>query len=186
LNDLFRMYRIAGSHSFPWNPNASRFSPQVLRTTSTKPNTWLAPLRDAAFDSYKQLNMAVASNNVKTIHQLTAGAYKKRMLERAKTLHRNAPTRKTWQLHSLASPVQCVSIRSQQGNFGKAELLFGTRWYVQACIKFDTWQSLSIPSSSKLSAPEPKRVLEYLVFEKRMWYDEPWVARDQLWQVIHK
>jgi mitochondrial protein MBA1 len=28
---------------------------------------------------------------------------------------------------------------------------------------------------------ERKRVTEYLVFEKRMWYDGPWVVREQLW-----
>jgi len=49
-------------------------------------------------------------------------------------------TRLEWQLHSLASPVQCVSIRAQQGHMGKKELIFGTRFFVQACMKFDTWQ----------------------------------------------
>ena len=79
----------------------------------------------------------------------------------------------------------------------------GTRWVVQACLRFDTWQvraihvivstrllkpsvrqSLAIFSPSSSLTPEPKRVLEYLVFEKRMWYDGPWVLRDQLWEGI--
>jgi mitochondrial protein MBA1 len=28
----------------------------------------------------------------------------------------------------------------------------------------------------------PKRVVEYLTFEKRMWYTKPWVIRDQLYE----
>lgn len=27
---------------------------------------------------------------------------------------------------------------------------------------------------------------EYLVFEKRMWYDGPWVIREQLWEAPGK
>jgi len=32
-------------------------------------------------------------------------------------------------------------------------------------------------------AAERKRVTEYLVLEKRMWYDGPWTFREQLWEV---
>lgn len=33
---------------------------------------------------------------------------------------------------------------------------------------------------------ERRRVTEYLVFEKRMWYDGPWVIREQLWEAPGK
>ncbi len=29
---------------------------------------------------------------------------------------------------------------------------------------------------------ERRRVTEYLVMEKRMWYDGPWTFREQLWE----
>ena len=31
---------------------------------------------------------------------------------------------------------------------------------------------------------KPRRVVEYLVFQKRMWYDTPWVIRDQLFESL--
>ena len=31
-----------------------------------------------------------------------------------------------------------------------------------------------------------KRVTEYLVFEKRMWYDTPWVIREQMFEGVGK
>lgn len=33
---------------------------------------------------------------------------------------------------------------------------------------------------------EKRRVIEYLVLEKRMWYDGPWTFRDQLWEKAGK
>lgn len=40
-----------------------------------------------------------------------------------------------------------------------------------------TW--LNVPA-------EKRRVIEYLVLEKRMWYDGPWTFRDQLWEKAGK
>ncbi|KAF8591004.1 hypothetical protein K439DRAFT_1627444 [Ramaria rubella] len=193
LSNVTTMFRIAKNRSFPWNPSVSPYSLQIFKASSTKPNTWLEPLRTLALDSYERINTAVATNDINTIRSLTDGKYKKRMLERMKSLHASGSTKSlkkkqplrtihTWRLHSLASPVQCVSIRGQQAHFGRAEPLFGTRWVVQACMKFDTWQSITSMSMGHTSAPEPKRVLEYLVFEKTMWYDDPWAVRDQLWE----
>lgn len=182
ISNTVSMFRIARHHSFPWNPRLSPWSTQIFKTASTQPESWLAPLREIALDRYKVLNDAVASHKSNVIGLYAAGTYKERLLQRAKALQRSKPsksTRITWKLHSLASPVQCVSIRSQQGHMGTQELTLGTKYFVQACIKFDTWQSISVDSASATS--EPKRVVEYLVFEKRMWYDEPWTVRDQLW-----
>ena len=30
----------------------------------------------------------------------------------------------------------------------------------------------------------PKRVVEHLVFQKRMWYDGPWTIREQLFEQL--
>jgi len=45
-------------------------------------------------------------------------------------------------------------------------------------------QSLQVYSAKgdPLSSPEPKRVVEYLVLEKRMWYDTPWFIREQIYE----
>ena len=43
------------------------------------------------------------------------------------------------------------------------------------------------PTSGYGNCPaERKRVTEYLVFEKRMWYDGPWAIREQLWETPGK
>ena len=43
------------------------------------------------------------------------------------------------------------------------------------------------PASGYGNCPaERKRVTEYLVFEKRMWYDGPWAVREQLWETPGK
>jgi len=31
-----------------------------------------------------------------------------------------------------------------------------------------------------------RHVVQYLVFEKRMWYDGPWVIREQIWDIVPK
>ncbi|GJJ06544.1 hypothetical protein Clacol_000736 [Clathrus columnatus] len=183
VSNAIAMHRIAKEHSFPWDTTFSPFSYQIFRTKSTRSKTWLEPLRDIGLDAYKQLNTAIAKGQVSAIKQLTRDTYRRMALERMKALHKGRSKGLDWTLHSLASPVQCVSIRGLQGHFGKEELKFGTRWYVQACLKFDSWQSLAVRSST--TQPEPKRVLEYLVFEKKMWYNEPWTIRDQLWEAVH-
>jgi protein MBA1 len=48
-----------------------------------------------------------------------------------------------------------------------------------------TGDAVAKPSPGNCPA-ERKRVTEYLVFEKRMWYDGPWVIREQLWETPGK
>ncbi|KAG8948215.1 hypothetical protein FRC03_000798 [Tulasnella sp. 419] len=58
---------------------------------------------------------------------------------------------------------------------------------VQALVKFDTLQSLSVynKKSGKLlqsrgTKEEPARVIEYMVLEKRVQTETPWMIRNQL------
>ena len=61
---------------------------------------------------------------------------------------------------------------------------------------YDMWgRPMHQPAAGDAAAPrsgygtcpaERKRVTEYLVFEKRMWYDGPWVIREQLWEAPGK
>ena len=37
-------------------------------------------------------------------------------------------------------------------------------------------------TGARVSETEPKPVVEYLVFQKRMWYDSPWVIRNRLYE----
>ena len=46
-------------------------------------------------------------------------------------------------------------------------------------VHFETIQSLT--RRGVASAVEPKRIVEHLLFEKRMWYDTPWVIKGQFY-----
>jgi protein MBA1 len=50
----------------------------------------------------------------------------------------------------------------------------------------DVATTKSAPTSRNGFPAERKRVTEYLVFEKRMWYDGPWAIREQLWEAPGK
>jgi protein MBA1 len=64
---------------------------------------------------------------------------------------------------------------------------------LQSLEMYDVWgRPLHHPVTATKSASmsnrpaERKRVTEYLVFEKRMWYDGPWVIREQIWEAPGK
>ena len=102
----------------------------------------------------------------------------------------------TWKLHSLVSPVRILSLRAFPAYYAQQEPAFGNRNCVQAVVRFETLQSLPArnrkgqvikPDGSVAEAgwePEPKRVLEYLVFENKMFYRDGWYARDQMYEGI--
>ena len=82
----------------------------------------------------------------------------------------------------------------------------GSRLIVQALVRFDTiqvcycfspppfnvnpvvfMQTLEIYSKqgiliSPKESCKPRRVTEYLVLEKRMWYDMPWKIKEQMFE----
>lgn len=41
-------------------------------------------------------------------------------------------------------------------------------------------------TSGSFVPAEKQHVVQYLVLEKRMWYDGPWLIRDQVWDVNPK
>ena len=115
----------------------------------------------------------------KTIALLTTGEYAKSAHRKLRSLHPagNATTYK-WRLVSQPSPVCIVSIRAIEGYFGLQPLRNGNHLFVNVLARFETIQSLTRRGIA--STLEPKRVVEHLVFEKRMWYDTPWVIKEQL------
>lgn len=83
-----------------------------------------------------------------------------------------------WRLVSQPSPVRVVSIRAVEGHLGLQPLRMGNPLYVNVIARFETVQSLTRRGIA--STVEPKRIVEHLLFEKRMWYDTPWVIKEQL------
>ena len=74
--------------------------------------------------------------------------------------------------------MRIVSIRSVEGHLGLQPIRTGNPLYVNVLARFDTTQALT--RRGVASTVEPKRIVEYLLFEKRMWYDTPWVIKEQL------
>ncbi|RXW21525.1 hypothetical protein EST38_g4318 [Candolleomyces aberdarensis] len=170
---------------------------KAWRVKSTKDNTWIAPLRQIALDTYRDLNQMVASGNVKGVKALTAAEYQAELLRRVKKQPSNLTFK--WNLEGVVSPIQIVSLRVAQYHMGKEDPKFGSRYLVHALVKLDTEQSLecygprgeplhevpaeAVKRPNGTIAAKPKRVTEYLVLEKRLWYDSPWVFREQKWDV---
>ncbi|KAF9010029.1 hypothetical protein BDQ17DRAFT_1347384 [Cyathus striatus] len=154
----------------------------VFDTRSVKPKSWLAPLRAEALRTYKQLNTAIASGDKKTAHSLTTTAHKTRVTELMNKYGKENGYTYIWRFHREVVPTQVLSIRTVEGYLANEEPKFGNRMLIHALVKFDTEQSLQIYDRNGRPLHKPrKRVTEYLVMEKRMWYDMPWVFRDQMW-----
>ncbi|PFH50635.1 hypothetical protein AMATHDRAFT_60777 [Amanita thiersii Skay4041] len=169
---------------------------RLLSTQSTRAGSWLEPFRDTALARYKELNAAIAQHDEKQVKRLTASNYQDNTLH---ILRKNQNPSHTyiWRFHREVTPTKVLSIRSTEGYLGIEEPKFGNRMMVHALLKFDTEQSLEIydkrgKALHKLADGETslgqgtlpaqrKRVTEYLVLEKRMWYDGPWIFREQLY-----
>jgi len=88
------------------------------------------------------------------------------------------PAAYKWRLVSQPSPVRVVSIRAVEGHLGLQPIRTGNPLYANVLARFDMIQALT--KRGVASTVEPKRIVEYLLFEKRMWYDTPWVIKEQL------
>ncbi|KAF8644921.1 hypothetical protein AX16_008203 [Volvariella volvacea WC 439] len=171
---------------------------RIWTTKSVKPSAWTAPLRQIALDTYKELNTAIAHEDSRVVKSLTTSTYHDHVLKLLKKSHNPALT-KIWRFHKEVTPTRVISIRSTEGYLANEEPKFGNRMMVHALVKFDTEQSLEIydkrgialhtPANGEQVTPgqkivpaERRRVTEYLVLEKRMWYDGPWMIREQLWE----
>ena len=106
--------------------------------------------------------------------------YAKSASRRLRNLHPvGRPAAYRWRLVSQPSPVRIVSIRAVEGHLGLQPPRTGNPLYANVLARFDTIQALT--RRGVASTVEPKRVVEYLLFEKRMWYDTPWVIKGQLY-----
>ncbi|KAI0792478.1 hypothetical protein C8Q75DRAFT_890002 [Abortiporus biennis] len=180
FQNLVSMYRMASADSFPDVHVKSAFSFQLFKTQSTP---WLEPFRKNALDTYQQVQTALASGDEKTLKKYAVAAYKEHL---SKVLKARDPSKVYfWKFHGESSPTKVVSLRAVEANMGSEEPKFGNRLLIQALVKFDTLQSLQVYTRKGAvikGEVAPKRVVEYLVFQKRMWQDAPWVIRDQVYE----
>jgi len=175
--NVVTMWRMAKDNAFPGVKVGTKWSPQLFRTQSTSSSAWLAPFRKIALETYKQLNEAVANRDDKTIRKLTA---MDEQLHYLKLARQQDPSHVyVWKFLGERSPCRVLSIRANMGHMGPEDT-FGSKLLVQALVKFDTLQGLEVYRKGKLvHTQEPKPVVEYLVLQKRLWLNSPWVVRDR-------
>jgi len=184
--NIFSMYRLAKARSLPGVDTPKALRPGIFAVGSTSDTSWVAPLRQIAAATYIQVYGALANGDVGTIKRLTINPYTGHLQGLLKS-RTSANQRFRWTLHSEVTPARIVSIRAIEGHLGRGAPRMGNRFVVQALVRFDTMQSLEIYSKrgdliSPRDSSTPRQVTEYLVLEKRMWYDAPWKIRQQMFE----
>ncbi|TFY80924.1 hypothetical protein EWM64_g3093 [Hericium alpestre] len=185
------MHALAKDGMFPSIHIQRPLSLPIFGTRSTKDDAWIAPWRAEFLDTYKKVNTAVASGDKKALKALTTDAYQASAQARLRAYHPHTPgpypTTYKWKLHQLNAPVRVESIRAIQGHYGLQEPKTGSRLLVHALVRFESTQTLHVYGRNGAlikdqGQPVPKPVKEFLVFEKRMWYDGPWMIKDQFYE----
>ncbi|OBZ67459.1 hypothetical protein A0H81_12631 [Grifola frondosa] len=164
------MYRMAKVNSFQGVKIKSPWSWKLF-TCQSPNNAWMFAFRQMALDMYKNINEAVANRDEKTIKAFSTGEQQLAYIKLAR--QQDSRFLSVWKLHGERMPSRVVSLRATEGHSGLEGPKIGNRLVVQALVRFDTMQSLEL-HSKKTGAlvpgldTNPKPVVEYLVFQKRM------------------
>ncbi|TFY58040.1 hypothetical protein EVJ58_g6660 [Rhodofomes roseus] len=162
------MRMMAGDKGFPGIAKTSPWSLQIFKAQSTSDSAWVAPLRRLALDTYTRINRAVAEHDERAIKELSIGDMRTHYL---KLVRQQDPTRRyMWKLVGERTPCRILSVRTTP-----AHLAFAVLMDVQSLAVYTRKGSI-------VHKQDPKPVVEYLVLQKRMWYDSPWVIRDVLYE----
>jgi len=185
FKNVYSMYRIARHNSFPGVQTGRGLSLKMFGVRSTSDKAWVAPLRKIASKTYISVNEALAEGDSKTLKKLTNSGYYAHLQSLLK--NRSPNQNYVWKQYWDVKPAKIVSIRAIDGHLGRGVPKFGNRLVIQALVRFDTMQSLEVYSKrgvlmSPESASSPRRVTEYLVLERKMWYDTPWMIKRQLYE----
>ncbi|THH12126.1 hypothetical protein EW145_g199 [Phellinidium pouzarii] len=199
VQNAISMFRLASDFAFPGTMTKWRLHPQLFRTKSTSESAWIAPFRHELLDVYTQLNQAISSGNVKLMTKLTAYEYQEhafRLLQRSVSRASETGCTYSWSLTKLLSPVKIVSLRVFPLYHAIEEPNHGNRNCVQALARFETMQTLTVRDShgqilrpdgavaEEGYTPEPRRVLEYLICENKMFYSDGWYIRGQMFEGV--
>ncbi|KAH8113960.1 hypothetical protein DFH11DRAFT_1509836 [Phellopilus nigrolimitatus] len=197
--ELPSMFRLANDFAFPGIVTKWRIHPQLFRAKSTSDGAWVAPFRHDLLDIYTRINRAIAAGDPKPITKFTAYEYQQHAMQ---LLHRSARSTAgtgrthSWELQKLLAPVQILSLRAYPLYHAPEEPRYGNRLCAQALVRFETLQTLTVRNArgqvirpdgtvaEEGYAPEPRRVLEYLVCENKMFYQDGWYIRDQMFEGV--
>ncbi|KAI0052148.1 hypothetical protein FA95DRAFT_1602106 [Auriscalpium vulgare] len=181
------MRELADASSFPHLKKSSKWSPQIFRARSTSETVWLAPWRDEFLDIYRRAYTAAAANDKKASRRYTTPEFGASLRE-ALPIHPGKTYTYKWKLHDVIKPPRIESVRATNGHWGRAEPVTGNRLFVNVLVRFESTQTLHVFDAKTgalvngVGVTAPRRVLEYLVFEKRLWYENPWVIRERMYE----
>ena len=146
------------------------------------------------------------SGDRRTLHAVTAYEYQEYATDLLKRNEKRALSKQlttTWELIEVLSPVQILSLRAFPLYTAAEEPKYGNRLCVQALVRFETMQRMVVrdargrivkpdgslgplpsPTGGSVGLPEPRRVLEYLVCENKMFYKDGWYIRGQVFEGV--
>ncbi|KZT23716.1 hypothetical protein NEOLEDRAFT_1179930 [Neolentinus lepideus HHB14362 ss-1] len=190
VRNVASMWRMAKSNAFPDVNVKSPWSFQIFKAASPS-NAWLAPFLAIAQKTCVQAEDALANLDEKAMKRISSGAYQDEWVSRIRALSsmKELHTIKRDVIH--VKPTRVVSIRATEAYLGADEPKIGNRLLVQACVMHDRVQAISFynKEGKKITREgaialnqelEHKRMVDFLVLEKKMWYDSPWTIRDSL------
>ncbi|KAH7874270.1 uncharacterized protein C8R40DRAFT_1070409 [Lentinula edodes] len=202
---LFSMMRLVSYDSLPGIDTQSmgfmgalRMPLHLCTSSSTKPTSWIAPLRKILLENYVSVQQALAKHDKEELSRLTQPPYYQ---EVEKLVKKGKANNYIWTLHREVSPTKIISIRSTEGHLGPVPPPYGNRLLVNALVRFETEQSLEVydAQGNALHTPEPgaskkgrrvpaekRQLTEYCVFEKRMYYNTPWQIKERLYPKLGK
>ncbi|KAF7789673.1 hypothetical protein EIP86_000619 [Pleurotus ostreatoroseus] len=173
------MWLLASENSFPGINVKYRISLQIFKLQSSH---WLAPFRNIALQTYKDVNTALAAGDLKTIRKLTGSEYETHLTKLIRG--RDSSRTYVWNFVKEEKPCKVVSLRAIPGYLASQPPKIGNRLLIQALVKFDTLQTLQVynKKGDLIHDEKPRRVVQYLVLQKRMWYNSPWIIRNELFE----
>lgn len=145
---------------------------------------------------------AIISGDAKTVKKLTVNEYYEQLQKRLRAQNPNLVY--IWKFHGENKPCKVVSVRAAEVNLSRLPVKHGSRLAIQALVKFDTMQVSTLSVYTLIGADvgcqslevftkkgdrvagdgTPRRVVEYLIFQKRMWFETPWTIRGQLYEEL--
>ncbi|TRM63646.1 hypothetical protein BD626DRAFT_494955 [Schizophyllum amplum] len=160
---------------------------------------WLAGMTREMEAAYVETLRAAAAGDNDTVRKYTCHKYQ----ETALKLRDLLPQARVhiFTLHAFERPTQILSIRAHEMYIASKPPKHGDRFMIQALAKVDSWQSIesydgkgyplhlteaqkqefgTIQPGRRYPAI-PRRVTEYLVFERKNWQDMPWAVREETW-----
>ncbi|KAI0947769.1 hypothetical protein AcW1_009445 [Taiwanofungus camphoratus] len=144
--NAIHMHRMAKDKGIQGVKVKSSWSWKIFTTQSTKDDSWVAPLRSIALDTYKQLNQAVADRDDKLIKTLSIEDMQKHYLKLSRT--QDLSRIFVWKFHGERRPCRVVSIRAVPVHQGQEVPNNGSRLLVQALVRFDTLQVSTLTPGS--------------------------------------